>query len=111
MRFIDVLYKDVDKIKKKEELKKYDGKIIQIANMIIYMKNSVRMKVLECLRKTVNSYNKKKIFESLEKKVEELIKIKKYGIAEYSIMSRSSNLSRHEEKGYSRRMSDAKYYK
>ena len=79
--------------------------------MIIYMKSSNRMKVLECLRKTVNSYNKKKIFETLEKKVEEFIKIKKYGIGDYSNISRSSNLSGREEKGYSTRMSDAKYYK
>ena len=111
LRFIDVLYKEADKIKKKEELRKYDEKIIKIANMIIYMKSSNRMKVLECLRKTVNSYNKKKIFETLEKKVEEFIKIKKYGIGDYSNISRSSNLSRREEKGYSTRISDAKYYK
>ena len=88
-----------------------EEKIIKIANMIIYMKSSNRMKVLECLRKTVNSYNKKKIFETLEKKVEEFIKIKKYGIGDYSNISRSSNLSRREEKGYSTRISDAKYYK
>ena len=111
LRFIDVLYKNVDKIKKKVELKIYDEKIIKIANMIAYMKTSNQLKVLECLRKGANSYNKKEIFERLEKKVDELNKLKKHGFNDNSNISKSSILSKHDEKKYSERMIDAKYNK
>ena len=75
------------------------------------MKSSNQIKVLECLRKTANSYIKKEIYERLEKKVDELNKIKKFGISEYSSISRSSISSKYEIKRYSGRMSDNKYNK
>ena len=112
LRFIDVLYKEVDKLKKKEDLKIYEEKINKIANMIIYMKYSNQIKVLECLRKTAYSYKQKELFERLSKKVDELNKLKKHGFSDYSSISNSNDvLSKFGEKGYSERMSDAKYYK
>ena len=103
----------MDKIKKKEDLKIFDDKLNKIANIIISMKSSNQIKVLECLRKTANSYNKKEIYERLEKKVDELNKIKKFG-SEYSNISKSSISSKYEIKRYSGKMSENnnnKFYK
>ena len=111
LHLIGILYKNVDKIRKKEDFNLLDDKLIKIANIIISMKNSNQIKVLECLRKTANSYNKKEIYERLEKKVDELNKIKKFGISEYSSISRSSISSKYDIKRYSGRMSDNKYNK
>ena len=101
----------MDKVRKKEDFKLFDDKLIKIAKIIISMKSSNQIKVLECLRKTANSYNKKEIYERLEKKVDELNKIKKFGISEYSSISRSSISSKYDIKRYSGRMSDNKYNK
>ena len=112
LRFIDALYKDVDKLKKKEDLKIYEERLSKIANMILYMKYSNQLKVLECLKKTANSYKQKELYNKLEKKVDELNKIKKHGFSDYSSISNSNdNISKYGDKGYSERMSDAKYYK
>ena len=110
--FIDILYKDVDKLKKKEDLKIYEEIINKISNMIINMKNSNQIKVLECLRKAANSYKQKELFDKLAKKVDELNKLKKHGFSDYSYISNSIDInSKYGDKGYSGRMSDAKYYK
>ena len=112
LRLIEVLYKDIEKIKKKEDLKIYDEKIVFISNLIISMKSMNQIKVLECLKKAANTYNKIEVFERLGKKVDELNKFKKFGISDASIISKNnSNSSKHEEKGYFGRMSDSKYYK
>ncbi len=112
MYFIDILYKDVDKLKKKEDLKIYEEIINKISNMIINMKNSNQIKVLECLRKAANSYKQKELFDKLAKKVDELNKLKKHGFSDYSYISNSIDInSKYGDKGYSGRMSDAKYYK
>ena len=115
LHLVDILYKNVDKIKKKEDLKMFDDKLNKIANIIINMKSSNQIKVLECLRKTANSYIKKEIYERLEKKVDELNKIKKFGISEYSNISKSSISSKYEIKRYSGKMSENnnnnKFYK
>ena len=119
LKLIDTLYQNVDKIKKKEELNIYDEKIKKISNKIINMKYSNQAKILECLRKTADSYNKLILFEKLEKQVNELNKIKKY--EKYGIImndnSRLSSINNNSQqgdkknKGYSFRMSDIKYYK
>ena len=101
----------MDKVRKKEDFKLFDDKLIKIAKIIISMKSSNQIKVLECLRKTANSYNKKEIYERLEKKVDELNKIKKFGISEISSISKSSISSKYDIKRYSGRMSDNKYNK
>ena len=110
LRFIEVLYKDIEKIKKKEELKIYDEKIILLANIIIYMKNLNQLKVLECLKKAADTYNKIEVFEKLDKKVEELNKFKKFGFSDTSIINKNNSILSN-EKGYTGRMSDSKYNK
>ena len=103
----------------KEELNIYDEKIKKISNKIINMKYSNQAKILECLRKTADSYNKLILFEKLEKQVNELNKIKKYekyGIimndnSRLSSINNNSQLGDKKNKGYSFRMSDIKYYK
>ena len=108
LRFIDILYKDDFKFKGKEEIKLYDEKIFKIANMIIYMNNLNQIKVMECMRKAANSFIKKKFFEKLVKNVDEMNKLKKFGISDYM---NSSDISKYVENGYSGRMSNSKYYK
>ena len=83
------------------------------------MKYSNQAKILECLRKTADSYNKLILFEKLEKQVNELNEIKKYekyGIimndnSRLSSINNNSQLGDKKNKGYSFRMSDIKYYK
>jgi hypothetical protein len=63
IHFIDILYKDVDKIlNNKDGFKSYNYKINRIANMIIFMKNLDQIKIMEALKRTADSYNKIEIF-------------------------------------------------
>ncbi len=80
LRFIDILYKNDFKLKLKEDNIINDDEILKIANMIIYMNKPNQIKILECMKKAANSYIKIKIFEKLVKYVDEISKIKKFGI-------------------------------
>ena len=80
LRFIDILYKNDFKLKLKEDNIINDDEILKIANLIIYMNKANQIKILECMKKAANNYIKIKIFEKLVKYVDEINKIKKFGI-------------------------------
>ena len=76
--FINILYKDVDKIlNNKDEFKNYNYKINRISNIIIYMKTVDQIKVMESLKRTADSRNKMEIFEKLSKEIDEINKFLK----------------------------------
>ena len=78
IRFIDILYKDVDKIlNNKDGFKSYNYKINRIANMIIFMKNVDQIKIMEALKRTADSYNKMEIFKKLNNEIDEINKFRK----------------------------------
>ena len=60
--------------------------------MIIYMNKTNQIKILECMKKAANSYIKIKIFERLVKYVDEINKIKKFGIHDWIIIMISQNM-------------------
>ena len=76
--FINILYKDVDKIlNNKDEFKSYNYKISRITNIIVYMKNIDQIKVMEALKRTADSKNKMEIFEKLSNEIDEINKFLK----------------------------------
>jgi hypothetical protein len=78
IHFIDILYKDVDKIlNNKDGFKSYNYKINRIANMIIFMKNVDQIKIMEALKRTADSYNKMEIFKKLNNEIDEINKFRK----------------------------------
>jgi len=78
IHFIDILYKDVDKIlNNKDGFKSYNYKVNRIANMIIFMKNVDQIKIMEALKRTADSYNKMEIFKKLNNEIEEINKFRK----------------------------------
>ena len=76
--FIDILYKDVDKLlNNKEGLVSYNYKINRIAKIVDFMDNIDQIKVMESLQKTADSYNKMELYERLSEEVEEIKNMRK----------------------------------
>jgi hypothetical protein len=76
--FIDILYKDVDKLlNDKEGLMSYNYKISRIAKIVVFMDNIDQIKVLESMKKTADSHNKMELYERLSDEVEGINKMRK----------------------------------
>ena len=76
--FIDILYKDVDKIlNNKEGLLSYNYKINKIAKIILFMDNVDHIKVMEALKRTADSHNKMELYERLSNEIESINKMRK----------------------------------
>ena len=69
--FIDILYKDADKIlKNKKDIIYYTDGINRIINMIIVMNNIDQIKIMEALKRTADSYYKIELYEKLSNEFE-----------------------------------------
>ena len=69
--FIDILYKDADKVmKNKNGIIYYTNGINRIVNMVIVMNNIEQIKIMEALKRTADSYNKMELYEKLSSEFE-----------------------------------------
>ena len=76
--FIDVLYKEADKIlKNKEYIVFYTDGINRIVNMVIVMDNIDQIKIMEALKRTADSYNKMELYEKVSSEIEKCNKSRK----------------------------------
>ena len=98
--FIDILYKNADKIMNyKDEHKIYNYKIKRISNIVILMNNIDQIKVFEALKKTADSHKKMELYEKLVNEIEEIKKSNKIRISQRSNYENAHNA----KDGYSNR--------